>query len=126
MGRAGTFGMLLSSLSNLRRIALGVAGRPITGLFPFRMYELLVWSAVWLLMGMSLGAVKVVWGSSKTLGDRATMGESSSGCGIGGAEGRRARDLRRSSSSRAAASFLACLSAIIFFRSPARDVLLSL
>ena len=64
-------------------------------------------SAVWLLAGMSLGATKVVCGNSNALGGRDVMGDSSSGCGIDGAEGRRARDLRRSSSSRAAASFLA-------------------
>jgi len=36
VGSGGTFGTFLSSMSNLRRIALGVAGRPITGLFPLR------------------------------------------------------------------------------------------
>lgn len=36
VGSDGTRGMFLSSFWNCRRIAFGVAGRPITGLFPLR------------------------------------------------------------------------------------------
>lgn len=72
-------------------------------------------STVRLRVGRSLGGTKAVLGKadSKKAGPRVTIGDSSSGCGIGGAAGLRASDLRLSSSSRAAASFLSCLSSLI-------------
>lgn len=125
IGGTGTL-CLLESDSMTRRIALGVAGRPITGPLRFA-YMLLpaLGSTLALRKGRSsfLGGTYVVLGSSMSEGVRLTgAGVRRSGCMIGGAEGLLASDLRRSSSSRAAASFLSCLSSLMTLRSPELSV----
>jgi len=121
IGGTGTCDPLLESDWSTNRMAFGVAGSPILGPRLAYMLRLAPGSTVWLLVGRSFAGTNVVFGSSKKAwGDVLfVVGNNSSGCGIGGAEGRRASDLRRSSSSRAAASFFACRSSFIAFRSPA-------
>jgi hypothetical protein len=124
IGGTGTLLVRLpDSDSMTKRIALGVAGSPITGPLRFA-YMLLpaLGSTLALRDGRSsfLGGWYVVLGSSMSVVSGA--GVISSGCIIGGAEGLLASDIRRASSSRAAASFFSCLSSLMTFRSPEPSV----
>jgi len=127
IGGTGT-SCLLESDSMTNRIALGVAGSPIAG--PLRFANMLLpalGSTLALRNGRSsfLGGTYVVLGSSMGGGGGLPVSGAGViwfGCKMGGAEGRLASDFRRASSSRAAASFLSCLSSLMTLRSPELSV----